>query len=57
MSKIYQKNYLVKEVDAVLRETQKIQVLYDKWSVGNVAKRIKLLDNGLTEQQAEAIAK
>lgn len=45
MSKIYQKNFLVKQIDAVVRETQKIQVLYDKWSVGTVTKRIMLLDN------------
>jgi len=27
LSKIYQKNYLIKEVDKVVRECQKIQVL------------------------------
>lgn len=57
LSKIYQKNYLIKEVDGVVRECKKIQVLLENSSANTVVKRILLLDPTLDEKQAEAIAK
>lgn len=32
MSKIYQKNFLMKEVDSLIRNTEKIELLYEKKS-------------------------
>jgi hypothetical protein len=52
MSKIYQKNYLLKEVDTIIRECKKIQVLMENNAVSSVVKRIMLLDPNIEEKQA-----
>jgi uncharacterized protein YfeS len=50
MSKIYQKNYLLKEVDTIIRECKKIQVLMENNAVSSVVKRIMLFENLLKQK-------
>jgi hypothetical protein len=50
LSKIYQKNYLIKEVDSVIKECKKIQVLIKSNNMSTMVKRIMLLGPNIQEK-------
>lgn len=56
-SQIYQKQYMMQEVNGMISDTQKVQLLIEKYSINTSLKRIKALAPELSDQEAENIAK